>query len=236
MSIKNRLFVSYLALISIVVVYFGISRAAEAMRTEIESDRAAILELRNTWGTTRALLNDMVINWSGGARYDDFVLSRVRFGAQLEEIRKTLSFRWYYPADLKGLPGNLSLVWKMADEHLDRVDAAVELPDFLAVVEMVGSRPGLQRLNHLWNELLAQNTNEARRLAYPIEQLVEEVEFFPIYGGTVEHIFEVLTTRAKPSKRISRESRIWRGPSFSSVFSFPAYGCLRASRTRYPNP
>jgi two-component sensor histidine kinase/PAS domain-containing protein len=200
-SIKNRIFVSYLALISIILVYFGLSRAAEAMRAEVEADRAAVLELHTTWGATRAFLNDMVINWEDGAVYEKFRSSRSRFREQLADIRNKLENRWYYPDEFRMLPGRLSQVWEMADSHLKRVDAATELPDFKAAVALVALRPGLQRLNHLWNELLEEDTDEARRLAYPIEQLIEEVEFFPIYGGTVERIMEVLVLQAEEVQR-----------------------------------
>ena len=42
---------------------------------------------------------------------------------------------------------------------------------------------------------MEQKDPEARRSAYLIQQLITEVEFFPIYSGTVERVFTVLEAR-----------------------------------------
>ena len=142
MSIRKRIFGTYLVLIFIIIAYIGISGVASLLREEVEADRASILELRNSWDATRALLNDMVINWDNGALYAEFKWTRFRFDKQLGAIRGTVSVRWYYPGEVKHLLDALDHVWSMADEHLNRVDAAVEHPDFLLVSKLVRGRPG----------------------------------------------------------------------------------------------
>ncbi|MFA6505875.1 MAG: histidine kinase [Treponemataceae bacterium] len=204
MSIKNRLFITYLVLISIITVYIGISEFASAMRESVDADRAAILELSSSWGSVRVLLNDMVINWDNGEKYAEFRYARMRFGERLNSIQGVISVasRWYYPADMKRLLKSLTQVWTKANEHLERVETAVRHPDFRLVENIVESRPGLQRLNHLWIELLDINTSESRRSAYLIQQLITEVEFFPIYGNTVDRLFAVLIARAAEVRNI----------------------------------
>ena len=200
MTIKRRIFVTYLVLIAIVIVHLGLSAAIRSLSTRVEGDRAAILEARIGWGTTRALLGDMIINWDEGNVYRRFLGERAAFEAKLESLRRTVESRWYYPRTFKLLIGNLSAVWEMADAHLDRVAAVVDNPDFALAERLVRERPGLQRLNHLWSELMARDTADARRLAYPIQQLISEVEFFPLYGASVENLFDILVERTDEAR------------------------------------
>jgi len=200
MTIRNRIFVTYLILIAIIVLYIGFSGMARGMRVRVELDHAAILETRISWGATRMLLGDMIINWDNGAAYRQFLDERTRFDQELTALHYDISFRWYYPDDFKDLFNGLNAVWAMANTHLDRVAAVVEHPDFAQAEALVRDRPGLQRLNHLWSELMLRDTVDSRRLAHPIQQLISEVEFFPIYGAKVEQLFGILAARADETK------------------------------------
>jgi PAS domain S-box-containing protein len=202
MTIRNRIFVTYLILIAIIMLYIGFSGMARSMRVRVELDHAAILETRISWGATRMLLGDMVINWDNGAVYRQFLDERARFDQELVSLHNDISSRWYYPDDFKELFSGLNAVWAMANNHLDRVAAVVEHPDFAQAEALVRDRPGLQRLNHLWSELMLRDTADSRRLAHPIQQLISEVEFFPIYGAKVEQLFSLLATRADETKNV----------------------------------
>jgi PAS domain S-box-containing protein len=200
MNIRKRIFVTYLILIAIIILYIGFSGMARGIRVQVELDHAAILETRIGWGATRMLLGDMIINWDGGAVYSRFLNERARFDRSLADLHRNIASRWYYAADFKALFGGLNAVWGMANVHLDRVAAVVERPDFIEAARLVGDRPGLQRLNHLWSELMLLDTPDSRSLAHPIQQLISEVEFFPIYGAKVEQLFSLLAERADTTK------------------------------------
>lgn len=200
MTIRNRIFVTYLILIAIIVLYISFSGLARGMRVRVELDHAAILETRISWGATRMLLGDMIINWDNGVVYRQFLDERLRFDQELSALHADIASRWYYPEDFKELFTGLNAVWAMANTHLDRVAAVVEHPDFALAEALVRDRPGLQRLNHLWSELMLRDTADSRRLAHPIQQLISEVEFFPIYGAKVEQLFTILANRADKTK------------------------------------
>jgi len=200
MTIRKRIFITYLILIAIIVLYISFSGMARGIRVRVELDHADILETRISWGATRMLLGDMIINWDGGAAYSQFLGERSRFDRSLAELHDNIASRWYYAADFKALFGGLNAVWGMANVHLDRVAAVVERPDFIQAARLVQDRPGLQRLNHLWSELMLLDTPDSRSLAHPIQQLISEVEFFPIYGAKVEQLFALLADRADTTK------------------------------------
>ena len=200
MTIRNRIFVTYLILIAIILLYIGFSGMARSMRVRVELDHAAILETRISWGATRMLLGDMIINWDNGTAYRQFLDERTRFDQELTALHNDIVSRWYYPDDFKEIFGGLNAVWAMANAHLDRVAAVVEHPEFAQAEALVRDRPGLQRLNHLWSELMLRDTADSRRLAHPIQQLISEVEFFPIYGAKVEQLFAILATKADETK------------------------------------
>jgi PAS domain S-box-containing protein len=200
MTIRNRIFMTYLMLIAIIVLYIGFSGLARGMRVRVELDHASILETRISWGATRMLLGDMIINWDNGAAFRQFLDERARFDQELSALHDDIASRWYYPEDFKELFAGLNAVWGMANAHLDRVAAVVEHPDFAQAEALVRDRPGLQRLNHLWSELMLRDTVDSRRLAHPIQQLISEVEFFPIYGAKVEQLFSILAARADETK------------------------------------
>ena len=202
MTIRNRIFVTYLILIGIIVLYIGFSGFARSLRVRVELDHAAILETRISWGTTRMLLGDMIINWDNGAAYRQFLDERSRFDQDLSALHTNIASRWYYPRDFRELFEGLNAVWLMANAHLSRVAAVVDQPEFSQAEALVRDRPGLQRLNHLWSELMLRDTVDSRRLAHPIQQLISEVEFFPIYGAKVEQLFSILAARADETKRI----------------------------------
>jgi hypothetical protein len=227
-TIKRRIFVTYLLLIAIVILYVGLAAAIRSLSSRVESDRAAILEARIRWGTTRALLGDMIINWDDGQVYRRFLGERAAFDVKLESLRLTVESRWYYPQTFKSLIGNLSAVWEMADAHLDRVAAVVDHPDFALAERLVRERPGLQRLNHLWSELMARNTADARRLAYPIQQLISEVEFFPLYGASVENLFAILVERTDEAR--ADFMRVESVVLIAFFLSFLAAGLILSSR------
>jgi PAS domain S-box-containing protein len=190
------MFLSYIVLILIIGAFVTLSGVARSIRFRIEEDRAAVLELRSSWASTRMLLGDMIINWNDGGAYREFMEYRQQFDRQLLLLEEEMEGRRYYRNRFLPLLQGLKSVWATADSHLDRVTDVVDDPAFQLVEDMVRRQPGLQRLNHLWVELVGRNTVQSRRLAYLIQRLVGEVEFFPIYGDTVERLMTELVAQA----------------------------------------
>jgi len=226
-SIRTRIFASYLALIGIIVVFVTLSGIARTVRVRIEEDRAAILELRARWGATRTRLGDMIINWDNGQAYGEFLLQRDAFAAQLNELNDTVGRRRTYRDRVAPLLEGLQAVWATADAHLDRVAVIVEDPGFRLVEEMVRRQPGLQRLNHLRLQLMESGTPQARRSAHLIQRLITEVEFFPIYGDTLEPLLARLVTEAEELQRVIARTEAAGRVAFFVTFVLVSIGLSR---------
>ncbi|TVR05433.1 MAG: PAS domain-containing protein [Spirochaetaceae bacterium] len=209
-TIRRRIFLTYMVLILIVLFYLGLAALSQSARLGIETDLGAMLELRNTWSETHIALTDIVINWDNGTAYQRFRTRRTRFDRQLDETISRIAARRWYPQMLQLRLANLQDVWRTADRHLERVVAVVDQDEFREVEQRVQQMPGLQRLNHLWTELLEENSLAARRHAYLIQQLVTEVEFFPIYSRTVEGVFDAILAEARlvQSRIVILEQRV----------------------------
>ncbi len=191
MSIRRRLFLSYIALILVVLSYAGVTSTIRTLRIRLETDRYSILKLRNSWSQIPISLNNIVINWRDGESFEKFLTQRDIFEQDLLLAKKNFAQRKLYPSELSEHLDNMHEVWKMVNNHLNNVIYHTERPEFSQVTKIVEDRPGLQRLNHLWVELFYSGNPEKQRLAYLIENLVSSIEFFPIYEGTVHHMFDV---------------------------------------------
>lgn len=192
MTIRRRILGTYLMLIAIVLGYVGLSAYTREVRLNVQEDRTAILDLKNSWAEIQISLSDLVINWDDRRAYRRLLRRRSDFEQRLLTTTDRIADRAYYPDSVRRLFENLHEVWGMADAHLQRIEAAVESPEFEEVEQLLGRQPGLQRLSTLWVELLQEDTLTSRQLAYGVEQLVGEVEFFPIYAETVDNMFAVI--------------------------------------------
>lgn len=192
MTIRGRIFVTYIVLIFIVLVYLAVTTFTQTVRVQVETDLNALLQLRNSWSTTHIAMTNIVINWENGRSYRRFLRNRAAFNEQLQQIALWRQSRRWYPDTLTERITNLQNVWSSADLHMERVINVVQHNEFAEVESRVEQMPGLQRFNHLWIALLNENSIESRRQAFLIQQLIEAVEFFPIYSQTVEGVFELL--------------------------------------------
>lgn len=226
-SIRTRIFASYLVLIGIIVVFVSLSGIARTVGARIEEDRAAILELRSRWGETRTLLGDMIINWDDGRGYEEFLRQRSGFERNLDELTETVEQRRTYGDRMVPLLEGLQAVWTAADAHLDEVSVVVEDPRFVLVEEMVRSQPGLQRLNHLRLQLVERGTPQARRSAHLIQQLITAVEFFPIYGDTMEPLLARIMEEAEELQQIIARAEAIGRIVFFFTFALVSLGLAR---------
>jgi PAS domain-containing protein len=226
-SIRTRIFTSYLVLIGIIAIFVTLSGVARTVRVRIEEDRAAILELRARWGATRTRLGDMIINWDNGRGYEEFLAERREFADQLDELNETVGRRRTYRDRVAPLLAGLQAVWATADAHLDRVAVIVDDPGFRLVEEMVGRQPGLQRLNHLRLQLVENGSPQARRSAHLIQRLITEVEFFPIYGDTLEPLLARLVAEAEELQHVIARTEAVGRVAFFVTFVLVSIGLSR---------
>lgn len=192
MSIRRRLLFSYAALIALVLLFLGLSGGIRFYKQRIDTDRNAMLQLKNNWSQLQISLNNMIINWQDGDSYRSFTAEYEAFDTLLLRSRSDIESRIAYPEAFKRHILNLSGVWAMARQQLDLIIEHVEQPSFASVEEAVSRGTGLQRLNHLWVEFYFSSDPGERRIAYQIETLISLVEFFPIYSDTVNHMFDVI--------------------------------------------
>ncbi len=208
-SIRGRIFVTYLVLILIVFAYFALSSYMRSVRLQVETDRAAILEFNNTWSELQIALHEMLTNWRDGRTYERFLERRELLAAQLEDSHTSVAERYYYPEAFKTHFTNLEAVWKMADEHLGRIISAVEQPRFREVERLVEGQPGLQQLNYLWVELSESHSLESRRLGHVVQDLIHEVGFFPLYSDTVNNMVGIIVEEADRTRaRVAAVERL----------------------------
>ncbi|GAB4374435.1 MAG: hypothetical protein Kow009_10000 [Spirochaetales bacterium] len=244
-SIKHRLFLSYLSLLLVVLAYLSLSLLVNAVRTQVENDRIRILELKNSWDEIRITLADMVINWNNGRVYEKFLREKQTVRRALHSTKESIQEQVFYPVELKDLVSNLEQVWRMADVHLLRISQIVEHPDFRRVEALVQGKPGLQRINHLLIELSLEDAPDSRRLIQLIQQLILEIEYFPIYTSTVEHMFEVMLESSRTMYRKVDKAEtvvkvlfflafliacIWIASRFTETFSTPVIELSRKVR------
>ncbi len=209
MSIRRRILGTYLVLVIIILTYIAVSAYTREVRLNVQEDRTAILDLKNSWAEIQISVSDLVVNWEDRRAYHRLLQRRAEFEQRLSNVADRFSGRAFYPSELVDLFSNLNEVWDMADAHLKQIESAVESPEFELVEERLREQPGLQRLSTLWVELLEEDSFDSRQLAYGVEQLVGEVEFFPIYAGTVNSMFEVILESAGDTHaRIMRAEQI----------------------------
>lgn len=209
MTIRRRIMSTYLVLMVIVLLYLAVSSFGQNMRISVHQDMNTILELKNSWSEMQVALNDLLVHWDDGRAYNRLRERRRKFGARLADTRETVNSRAFYPREFRRYFDNLQAVWMLAEARLTNIDAVVERPEFTIVEELVQRQTGLQRFSLVWQELIENNTLASRRQAHTIRQLMGEVEFFPIYRDTVDHMFAViLASAAQIQDRVVLTNRV----------------------------
>lgn len=225
MQIQRRILRTYFVLIGIVLGFFGLISIIAGIRGTIQTERNALLELRNTWAGAQIAVSDIIIDWNNGRPYQRLLHHRRDFSRRLQRTGTSTPTIWLYPPQFSARFVDLEAVWRLADEHLEQIVAAVEHPDFQAVDQEVRTRPGLQRLSHLWVELADGNSLRERRLAHSIQRLFGEVEYFSLYSETMDNLFDVILREADTAQsRIIVLERI-AGGLFFLIF-LAAYGLI----------
>lgn len=218
MSIRRRLLFSYATLILVVLAYLGVSAGMRAVRGRIDTQREDVLTLKNSWSRLQISLNDVVVNWRDGESFNAFTEEYAAFNQQLLDVNRENRGVFDFDSSVYTHLANLTNVWEIVGDHLDMVVTHIESPEFAPVAEIIQRRPGLQRLNLLWVELYGRGTPPDLRLAYEIETLISLVDFFPIYGDTVNHMFDVILADASETQRRVGRIEVITNALFFAIF------------------
>ncbi|MCG8478933.1 MAG: hypothetical protein MI724_07550, partial [Spirochaetales bacterium] len=73
MSIRRRIFRSYMILIVLAILYLILSFSFRSFRLHMERDETDILEVQSRWAAMIVLMNETVSNWDDGDTYRRFV-------------------------------------------------------------------------------------------------------------------------------------------------------------------
>lgn len=190
MSIRTRIFKSYLILIVLVLVYIAFSFYLSSFRLQMEQEKNAILEVKNIWGEMLVFMNETVSSWNNGETFEQFHSDSQLFDKKLRQLAESERRDFWYRRDINQHIENLYSVWQRAHENIDRVVETRESIAFQQVEALLVQEPGLQRLYQLYMRLIGDQENGI--YAYALKEYIDAVEFFPIYSGTVNNIFTVI--------------------------------------------
>lgn len=192
MSIRTRIFHTFLSLIFISIIYLIMFFFIGYLRVIIDSDRVRVYELKNTWNEVLISMNNITINWSNGHSYELFLEKSKVFNKEVIFLSNRIESRYFYSKKLKTRILALLNIWKMAQSNINQIISSIENQNFKKIIRKTEFSPGLQRLNHLWIELLYNGNEEESKEAYAIKQVIDAIEFFPIYSDTVNNLFNFI--------------------------------------------
>lgn len=194
MRIRQRIFLSHLALVSIFLVFLGSYVAIGVVRTQTDSDLTRLYRVKSSWGDMLMSMNNIVNNWDDGRSFSLFLKRLDDFQTELTKLHTTGRLRFYYSDNLRSHIDSLYKIWTLAQDNISEIVAGIDASDFQRVVQQITREPGLQRLNHLWVSLFYTGTEAQRTDAYAVRQVLDAIEFFPIYSDTMTRQFDVIVS------------------------------------------
>lgn len=197
MNIRNRLFLSYVLLVVLVIIYGGILLTFRNIQHSIDHDMEDLYASKDVWNDMLISLNEMQLNWADGETYENFKGKYQNLDQRLLEMssggqRHLLVNLLGSSEHLQMRKSDLYQTWLFARESVLLISGTVETDEFRQAVKPLEKQPGLQRLNHLWSEQYYSGEPEARKDAYIIRLVLDQIEFFPIYSETLNHLFSVI--------------------------------------------
>ncbi len=191
MRIRKRIFLSLLALVSVFLVFLGAYVAIGTVRTQTDGDLTRIYRVKSAWGDMLMSMNNIVNNWDDGKSYSLFLTRLDDFQAELSALHAA-RLRFYYPAGPRNNIDALSRVWTLARDNISGIIAGIESRGFTGAVQRITNQPGLQQLNHLWVTLFYTGSEAERADAYAVRQVLDAIEFFPIFSDTMNRQFDLI--------------------------------------------
>ena len=175
------------------LAYASILLFFSIQQNRIEKDIAKLYLSKEIWNDLQISMNELPINWANGKTYQKF---EVKYN-NLENLLKQISSNKFDKTpflnkSLSKRKEDLYSTWSISKESVQNIISIINNSDFQRVIKSVEKMPGLQRINHLQMELFNSNNTGAKKDAYILQQLLEEIEFFPIYSETINHLFNVI--------------------------------------------
>jgi AraC-like DNA-binding protein len=192
MSIRKRLFFTYLVLIVLFILYSILTSYLGLLRNEMDSHIISIYKVKNTWNGIFISMNNILINWDNGKSYADFKAEGSAFTFEFEGLERKIRSYPFYPVVLKTHLKSLTRIWAEARNYLDKIRSAIENTDFTAAVDELKLKAGLQRLDPLLSDLMSSNGKGAGIKAHAVAQVINDIEFFPIYEKTFMRLYDTL--------------------------------------------
>ncbi|MCF6334761.1 MAG: histidine kinase [Spirochaetales bacterium] len=193
MNIRKSILLSYMILVLIVIAYSSILLFFGAIQRRIDDDSTQLYQSREIWNDLLISMNELQINWSDGNTFIKFRETTDKLERSLNKMVVSKQFKipffGYNPGQRKIALYN---TWSIAKESVFNIIRLVESQNFQRVISPIEKRPGLQRLNRLWMELFYQSDDEIKKDAYVIGQVIDSIEFFPIYSETLNHLFNII--------------------------------------------
>lgn len=197
MSIRTRIFLTYISLIIIFLMYIILLLYIIYIGNTINSDITQIHEAKNTWNEIINSMNDIITNWADGKTYEVFKGKSRNYEDQLIKLSGKIKNNYYYPATLKKHINALLNTWNISKENIYKIQTSIESPSFKLIIQNLKNEPGLQKLNQLWIELFFNGQGKSRNDAYIIKNVIDIIEFFPIYSETVNRQYNIILDDTK---------------------------------------
>ena len=142
-------------------------------------------------------MNDIITNWDDGKTYEVFKQKSENYEEELIKLSGEIKKHYYYPSSLKKHINALLNTWNISKENIYKIQASIESPSFKLIIQNLKNEPGLQKLNQLWMELFFNGYGKTRNDAYIIKNVIDIIEFFPIYSETVNRQFNIILDDTK---------------------------------------
>ena len=194
MTIRNRIFLSYVVLVGMFLMFLSVYVYLSVLRSEIDRDLTSLYEVKSSWGDMLIAMNNIVDNWNNGQSFANFTNRLNKFQDGLGRLRSDGYNKFYYPPILRTHMTSLYRIWQLAHGNVLQIIEGIDSTDFQRVVKGVTKEPGLQSLNHLWVQLFFQGTSRQRADAYAIRRVLNSVSFFPIFSSTMNRQLNIILT------------------------------------------
>ncbi|ORC31171.1 hypothetical protein B4O97_17315 [Marispirochaeta aestuarii] len=191
MSIRVRIFRSYMILILLVLLYLCCSFLLGSFRLQLEKDKISILEVKTTWEELRVLVNETTADWNDGKTYEEFIKKSIQFEARINKLVESDNRNVWYWRQVNRYIDNLYSVWLMARVNVDSLIETRESLEFHKMEKSLVQIPGPQRLYHFFIRLMENADNENDPHIIILKKYTDAVEFFPIYSNAVDYGFSI---------------------------------------------
>ncbi|MDF1568016.1 MAG: histidine kinase [Spirochaetaceae bacterium] len=192
MSIRRRIYRSYIVLIFVVLIYLCLYLLMSTFMLRIERENNRILEVKNLWGEMLVNMNESISNWNDGQTYGNFYANVHRFDEQLDELTEQVGLVYRYRGRANAYIEDLYNVWRLARIIVERIGEIRTSTGFLEAEQRLIDEPGLQRVYHVYLDLAEEDDESLRIQAEALKEYIGAVEFFPIYSSTANYHFSVI--------------------------------------------